>query len=924
MNRASTISMWASKFPLRKNQWTVDEGLLRSLTPLNLLGSSELKSLVPLCTVLRIKPGKQIANTSATTKRTLYLLSGTVETVTARDITAIIAADTEASRQPVLTCKSGDMQIRAKTEAVFLELGMDVDELLLHSGAAGDYEVSDIRSATATDWLTRFLQAEVFIRLPPSNIRELLSRMEEINVKAGQVIMHQGDADDYYYIVKQGVCRVTTRPSKGGEEMTVAELKEGDGFGEDALITNGRRGATVTVVNDGSLMRLSKEDFTSLLVAPVLKYVTWEQAQALLMKDNAVLLDVRRPEEYAADGIEGALNIPLGLLRSRAHELDGGRIHITVSNVLNRSSAAAFLLCQQGIDACILRDGAHATVPAHRPAPRSAKGDARSAAQVRPVTVLHPKEAERGLRAELSAVKAELKSEKTQRQAMEKQWGALNDELQRLHRERAADQNLKSELTALKEELERESAHKRAAENELAALKDELQRLRREHAADQELKSELASLKNELEREQAHGQAAGREFEALQNELQRLHREHAAGNDIKSELAALKGELGRETDRRHSAESELASLHAQIEHLHHERAEDDGLKSELASVRKELEQERMHKQTAERELATLNDQLQRLHQSQETDEHAKAELSSVKRNLEREIELNRVLEQQLERQNKAMARFQDHQQEDDGLQAELVSLRDELEREQSGRQAAENGLAAQNDRLQHLQQQLNRFRGRLKKVFALARTADKNRRAAEQKSVALAEEVKGLRREVEERSLRLAEVELSRREMERTVSVMKTSQAASRFRVGDPSEGEHDVKFPSVITHAGRVRDGGPRGKVKVGGLLQHMPASPAVDAPARGVRRMRRFGMRVILLIAAVGVTALSVYGLKAMGHLASEAHGRQAGLIEQAGHSTALSAFIRDLHAAKRTVGPQQGHIHTDTGTRNDPPTR
>ena len=53
--------------------------------------------------------------------------------------------------------------------------------------------------------------------------------------------------------------------------------------------------------------------------------ITWEEAQQLIdlkADQNAVLLDVREPKEYAEGHQPGAKLIPLGELESRLGELD--------------------------------------------------------------------------------------------------------------------------------------------------------------------------------------------------------------------------------------------------------------------------------------------------------------------------------------------------------------------------------------------------------------------------------------------------------------------------------------------------------------------------------------------------------------------------------------------------------------------------
>ena len=74
--------------------------------------------------------------------------------------------------------------------------------------------------------------------------------------------------------------------------------------------------------------------------------VSVEEAEQLL-RDGAVLVDVRRDDERAEKYIEGSIHIPLHELEKRMHELPPGRV-ITVCSVGKRSAAAAELLEKAG------------------------------------------------------------------------------------------------------------------------------------------------------------------------------------------------------------------------------------------------------------------------------------------------------------------------------------------------------------------------------------------------------------------------------------------------------------------------------------------------------------------------------------------------------------------------------------------------
>ena len=110
------------------------------------------------------------------------------------------------------------------------------------------------------------------------------------------------------------------------------------------------------MATDGTLMRLSKEDFNELLKEPNLTWVTNEEAEAMV-KEGAVWIDVRLESEHSNDAIEGSINIPLFMLRMKADSLDTSKKYIIYCDTGRRSSAAAFLLNERGLQAYCLKGG---------------------------------------------------------------------------------------------------------------------------------------------------------------------------------------------------------------------------------------------------------------------------------------------------------------------------------------------------------------------------------------------------------------------------------------------------------------------------------------------------------------------------------------------------------------------------------------
>ena len=136
----------------------------------------------------------------------------------------------------------------------------------------------------------------------------------------------------------------------------VAELSPGVSFGEEALVAGMPRNATVSMLTEGRVMRLSKAAFEELILEPTLHRVDWMAAETMVAK-GATWLDVRFPDEFEDDGLQGATNVPLGMLRMRLAKLDRTVQHVVYCDDGTRSAAGAFLMAGSGFDVYVLDGG---------------------------------------------------------------------------------------------------------------------------------------------------------------------------------------------------------------------------------------------------------------------------------------------------------------------------------------------------------------------------------------------------------------------------------------------------------------------------------------------------------------------------------------------------------------------------------------
>jgi len=205
------------------------------------------------------------------------------------------------------------------------------------------------------NWVFRLLRSQAFARLPTGNIEKMFQLFEPVNVKPSEIVMREGDAADYFYVIREGTASVSKYLD--GAPQVVAYLREGDTFGEDALLSNLPRNATVRMMQGGQLMRLSREAFEAVLKPPMLSWVLPAEA-ARLVQAGAALLDVRMPEEHAQRAIDGSVNVPLYRLREDvANVLPSGARVVVYCNTGERSAAAAFVLKRLGYEVSALHGG---------------------------------------------------------------------------------------------------------------------------------------------------------------------------------------------------------------------------------------------------------------------------------------------------------------------------------------------------------------------------------------------------------------------------------------------------------------------------------------------------------------------------------------------------------------------------------------
>jgi len=340
----------------------LDSQLLRRLVPICELTADNLRELVQSAQVEELPAGRTLFQPGESDNLAYYLLEGEVDLEFGNGERKSITGGTGSSRFPLDHHRPRQATARTRTPARILRIDNDHLDLLLTWDQNTGYMVQEIPSGETeevtedADWMTKMLRSNIFHRIPATNIQAMFMKMEPVPVRKGDLVIRQGDEGDYYYYLKSGKALVT-RETKSGKTLRLAELDPGQSFGEEALISNSQRNANVSMLSDGTLMRLGKEDFAALLKEAVLHAIEYPEAKQMVERNEAVWLDVRLESEHKNRALPGSINIPLYLLRIKAREMDKNRTYIVYCDTGRRSSSAAYLLSERGFDAYVLKGG---------------------------------------------------------------------------------------------------------------------------------------------------------------------------------------------------------------------------------------------------------------------------------------------------------------------------------------------------------------------------------------------------------------------------------------------------------------------------------------------------------------------------------------------------------------------------------------
>ena len=335
----------------------------RKLSPINGLRAESLPHLFKRIAILTEKTGKDLFTCGSSNADSYYLISGEIDLIDSQGrIARSLSAGSSDALHRIAHQIPRVVTARCKTAVEYIRIDSGLLDVMLTWDQTGSFEVDELGSddeddADDGDWMTRLLQMKAFQKVPPANLQAMFMRMEQVPARAGDVVVRQGSDGDFFYVIIKGRAMVTRESPTSPKPIRLDELETGSCFGEESLISDDKRNASVTMLEDGTLMRLAKDDFRSLLTAPLTLDVTLDEGKELVAAGKARWLDVRLPSEYKNHHLDGAINLPLFMLRPKLGALDKSSQYLVYCDGGRRSVVAAFVLTQKGYEAKVLAGG---------------------------------------------------------------------------------------------------------------------------------------------------------------------------------------------------------------------------------------------------------------------------------------------------------------------------------------------------------------------------------------------------------------------------------------------------------------------------------------------------------------------------------------------------------------------------------------
>ena len=323
--------------------------IIKVLAPFNSMTEQQFDAVMAEGKVTQKARGTLIFKRSTADDYLYWLIEGSINLLDANFNTSVCRAGDQQASDAMDDCSPHRVSAVCNEDSLILAVNRASLNTIVENR-----EESDSNDETK-DWMSALLSTPLFEFIPPKNIQSLFKHFEQVDHQKGDIVIRQNDPGDYFYAIRSG--RVKVVLEKDGANILIAELGIGDTFGQDALVSDDLRNATVTTLSACTLMRLAEPEFEELLMEPVIEYVDQTDIEEISKLTGAkpVIIDLRPLDNSNQSKYPGSINIPLLLLRKNITQLSKDNVFIMVGQRTPKiAELGAYLMNERGFTAYVL------------------------------------------------------------------------------------------------------------------------------------------------------------------------------------------------------------------------------------------------------------------------------------------------------------------------------------------------------------------------------------------------------------------------------------------------------------------------------------------------------------------------------------------------------------------------------------------
>lgn len=275
---------------------------IRELWFFSILRDEELAELISTAELRSYNAGEIIFNQGDEGDRFYIVYSGKIRVLRKDDRQTeinlgIMTKGDHFGETSLISDKVRNATTRAVEDSILISIGKE---------SFNKYIFSKPEIREHFDKFIKYASIHVFLKscsrlssLPPQDLRQLVENFKPEYFREGEVVFTQGAQPDKFYLIETGKLKIVRW--EGDKSDIINFLREGEFFGEKALLEDTTRYADVVCLTDCHLFSLSKEAFQGLVnKSPKMKHVIEDRIVSYLKDTPPIPYREVIKEELAA------------------------------------------------------------------------------------------------------------------------------------------------------------------------------------------------------------------------------------------------------------------------------------------------------------------------------------------------------------------------------------------------------------------------------------------------------------------------------------------------------------------------------------------------------------------------------------------------------------------------------------------------